>query len=102
MNNKKSFTELQSETMEGLKSGLSMTLYDFLSGEKPCDLKALEDYCLNNERLLDTSIIYGSEVRIRNLLLCIRRIYARTLHNRDLPDPYYPASSASSNTCSIL
>ena len=85
--------------MKMIEKFLSMTVFEFFSGEKTINLLELEKLFIENENTFDRTFLNHSRLNLEKLLISNRLIYVQMLWAYDLPHTRYLASS---NTCNIL
>ena len=86
--------------MEEMKQLMSMSLYEFISGEEDMDLTMFTNLCMNNLDAVDINLIYRGKIRLQKLLICFRKVYIEFVNFNGRSDPFFVQSS-SSNVCNI-
>ena len=86
--------------MEEMKELMSMSLYEYISGEEDMDLTMFTNLCMNNLDAVDINLIYRGKIRLQKLLICFRKVYIEFVNFNGHGDPFF-VQSPSSNVCNI-
>ena len=79
---------------------MQMTLFDFLSGKEDVDIDTVTSKCVEYLNSVDMKFIHRGQLRLKELLKCLRRINIEHLEYNGQLDPLFPQSS-SPNVCNI-
>ena len=79
---------------------MQMTLFDFLSGKQDVDIATVTSMCVQNLNSVDPKFIHRGQLRLQELLKCLRRINIEQLEYNGQLDPLFPQPS-SPNVCNI-
>ena len=90
----------QENTMEEMKQLMSMSLYEYISGEEDMDLTMFTNLCMNNLDAININVLYRGKIRLQKLLICFRKVYIEFVNFNGHSDPFF-AQSSSSNVCNI-
>ena len=83
-----------------MQQEMQMTLFDFLYGKEDVDIDTVTSMCVQNLNSVDMKFIHRGQLRLQELLKCLRRINIEHLEYNGQSDPLFPQSS-SPNVCNI-